>query len=300
MANKRYYWLKLNENYFERTEVMAMLAQKNGSEIAVIYLRLMMMGINSDGLIEYEHIMPNLTSEIALKLHCKEAAVSAALEFFSSIGVAEVTEEAVKLLRMDDIVGSETDSTIRSRLSRSKNSDETTSEPSATTMQHPATTMQQQCNTDIDIDIEKDTDIDTDIDTDRQTDTDPQTDTDRQTEDYGRQVVAAFNRLCPSMSKVTFTKGMSDSIRKARDYLGSTTFEELFARAGKSVFLNGGGEKHWFANFKWLLQPQHIDNLLAGNYDSPQPNKPDYSCGGKYPNALTDDIPEDYFITGRM
>ncbi len=125
MANKRYYWLKLNENFFERTEVLAMLAQKNGSEIAVIYLRLMMMGINSDGLIEYEHIMPDLTSEIALKLHCNAAAVGTALGFFAFVGVAEVTEQSVKLLRMDDMAGSESESAEKMRKLRSKLCDNT-------------------------------------------------------------------------------------------------------------------------------------------------------------------------------
>jgi len=56
-------------------------------------------------------------------------------------------------------------------------------------------------------------------------------------------------------------------------------FQKLFARAGQSSFLSGGGARGWTASLTWLLRQENARKVLAGHYDDPTPqptrNPPD-------------------------
>ena len=51
--NKRYYWLKLNNTYFNQLEQKKMRRQEHGKDMQIIYLRMMLLSIDKGGFIYY-------------------------------------------------------------------------------------------------------------------------------------------------------------------------------------------------------------------------------------------------------
>ena len=47
--NKRYYWLKLNNTYFNQLEQKKMRRQEHGKDMQIIYLRMMLLSIDKGG-----------------------------------------------------------------------------------------------------------------------------------------------------------------------------------------------------------------------------------------------------------
>ena len=65
MANKpkKFYWLKLSESFFtSNTYIKKMRRMENGSELALIYLRLQTFSLKTDGIIHFKKVEENLVS----------------------------------------------------------------------------------------------------------------------------------------------------------------------------------------------------------------------------------------------
>lgn len=65
MAAKRYYWLKLGNTYFSQLEQKKMRKQKDGMNMQVIYLRMMLLSIDKDGYIYYQGVYDSIEEELA-------------------------------------------------------------------------------------------------------------------------------------------------------------------------------------------------------------------------------------------
>ena len=65
MAEKRYYWLKLKNTYFNHISQKKMKRQEHGKEMQVIYLRMMLHSIDSEGYIYYQGVYDSLAEELA-------------------------------------------------------------------------------------------------------------------------------------------------------------------------------------------------------------------------------------------
>lgn len=66
--NKRFYWLKLQDNFFKNARIKKLRRVAGGDTYTIIYLKLMLLTIKSNGLYIYEGIENSIEEEIALKL----------------------------------------------------------------------------------------------------------------------------------------------------------------------------------------------------------------------------------------
>ncbi len=82
-------------------------------------------------------------------------------------------------------------------------------------------------------------------------------------------VVGEYNSICRSLAPVTgeLTYQQAQLIRQAEKELHGITFRDYFTRAESSDFLAGRTGK-FRATFAWLIRPENIAKVLAGNYDS--------------------------------
>ena len=62
---KRYFWLKLPNTYFSQLEQKKMRKQEHGRDIQVIYLRMMLLSIGSNGRIYYQNVYDTIEEELA-------------------------------------------------------------------------------------------------------------------------------------------------------------------------------------------------------------------------------------------
>ena len=155
MANKRYYWLKLHDDFFKSKRIKKL--RKLGSDFVIIYLKMQLLSLQNNGIIEFSGIEDDFASEIALDIDEDEDKVQLTISYLQSCGLLECTEDNELFLPyVEKLTGSETQSTIRSRKSRQNKALEKLSIQNALQCNTNVT----KCNRekDIEIDIDKDTD----------------------------------------------------------------------------------------------------------------------------------------------
>lgn len=124
---KKYYWIKLQTNFFGLDEIDFLLSQKNGSDYVVLYQMLCMMTANNGGelcsqigdiLIPYD--VDKIVREAK---HFSRETVLVALELFKNLGLIYVQEnDVLKIPEVAGMVGtsSASDEAIRKRKYREK------------------------------------------------------------------------------------------------------------------------------------------------------------------------------------
>lgn len=120
MANKRYYWLKLEEQYFDSKIQKAIKKNENGNDILLCYLKLQLKYLKTDGLIEYQGICDDLYEEIALDIDEDVDLIKKTISILIKYKAVEQEENNLYLIEMQERIGSKTDSALRVAKHREK------------------------------------------------------------------------------------------------------------------------------------------------------------------------------------
>ncbi len=168
--NKRYYWLKLNEGFFEDDTISWIEEQENGKAYCLFYLKLCLKSLKTDGLLIRnvgELLIPYDAKKLAEMTNTDIDTVMVAMELFKRIGLIQIGDTGeIFLPQLAELVGSETDSAraMRARRTREKLSDHNVSK-----MLSQCSEMLREKELEINIDIEQEKD--TDIEKERETTT---------------------------------------------------------------------------------------------------------------------------------
>lgn len=124
MDGKRYYWLKLYEDFFESKRIKKL--RKLGETCLVIYLKMQLKSLKTNGVIEWAHVEDDFIDELALDLNEPAELVKRTLDFLIKQGLCEVADEGqtYTLPFVSYCTGSETASTQRVRVFRKRHRDE--------------------------------------------------------------------------------------------------------------------------------------------------------------------------------
>ena len=120
MKDKRYYWLKLEENYFDLKVQKALRKLPSGADMLICYLKMQLKYLNKAGLIEYQGIYDNLAEEIALDIDEDIDIVKMTIAMLIKWHVIEEEDSNLYLSEMQTRIGSKTDSAIRVAKHREK------------------------------------------------------------------------------------------------------------------------------------------------------------------------------------
>ena len=122
--NKRYYWLKLDESFFEDDTIAWLEEQENGKDYVIFYLKLALKSLKDDGrLIRYvgETLIPYDVKALAKLTNTSPDTVAVAMKTFLDIGlVSQLESGEIYLNQIEEMVGSETDVAKRVRKHRAK------------------------------------------------------------------------------------------------------------------------------------------------------------------------------------
>lgn len=120
--NKRYYWLKLKENFFEDDTVSWLEEQENGKDYVIFYLKLCLKSLKDEGqLIRYvgERLIPYDVKALAKITDTAPDTVAVAMKAFLDIGLIEHLETGeIYMTQINEMIGSETESARRMRKKR--------------------------------------------------------------------------------------------------------------------------------------------------------------------------------------
>lgn len=118
---KRYYWLKLKDDFFNQKEIKRLRKIAGGDTYTIIYLKMLLVSLKNEGKIYFDGIEDDFASEIALELDEDEENVKVTLAYLRSKGLVEMdSEDEMTMQNMASLIGSETESAVRMRRSRSR------------------------------------------------------------------------------------------------------------------------------------------------------------------------------------
>lgn len=122
--NKRFYWIKLRENFFQQETIDWLMEQENGSAYIVLYLKMCLLTANTSGeLIRTigDMTIPYEPKKISQKTGSDIDTVNVALSLFKHLGLIEETQEGIPVMpEVKNMVGSESESAARVRKYRKK------------------------------------------------------------------------------------------------------------------------------------------------------------------------------------
>ena len=161
MAEKRYYWIKLKTDFFDREEVKWVMSKKDGTDYMIIFLALCTKAVNSDGVLYTkvgEMVIPYDSDIIYRELNgrFKESTILAALMCLKQAGliVESNSNGYMQINNYSDMVGSESSSAQRMRKLRDKNAsqcDKEVTQSDVTLLEDSVTSASQSDIRDIDI-----------------------------------------------------------------------------------------------------------------------------------------------------
>ena len=118
---KRYYWLKLREDFFRSKEIKKLRQRERGDTCTVIYQKMQLLAMKTEGVLRWSGLEERFAAELALDLDEGEDAVAETLRFLLETGLAEMPDEATLVLpSVLENTGSETAATQRSRECRAR------------------------------------------------------------------------------------------------------------------------------------------------------------------------------------
>lgn len=120
MAEKRYYWLKLKEDYFNSPKIKKLRKIAGGDTYTIIYLKMQLLSISNKGIIVFEGIENTFEEELALKLDEQFEDVQLTLAYLQTQSLIEKSENQFLLPEASNSIGSECDSAERVRAFRER------------------------------------------------------------------------------------------------------------------------------------------------------------------------------------
>ena len=107
MAEKKYYWLKLPKGFFDMKEVRYLRLKEYGEIYVIIYLKLLLMSLETDGQITFEHYSDTPEEEIAFAIDEEVEHVKAVLDFLISKNHITVSNDVYCIEKLAEMVGKE-------------------------------------------------------------------------------------------------------------------------------------------------------------------------------------------------
>ena len=155
-ANKRYYWIKLKEEFFTDKRIKRLRKISGGDTYTIIYLKLLLLSLKDEGKLYYDGVESDFIKELALTIDETDDDVMVTVNYLINQGLLEfVTEnDEYYLTEIPNLIGSETAWAEKKRRYR-QNKQRTLSLMSPTHVRQ-------------EIEIEKDIEIDKEIDKERE------------------------------------------------------------------------------------------------------------------------------------
>ena len=161
---KRYFWLKLHKDFFQRKEIKRLRKIAGGDTYTIIYLKMLLRSIMSDGKLYFDGLEDDFASELALDLDEKEENVQITIQYLLKSGLLEMcSDEEYYLPDTKDSTGCETAVASRVRKHRERKK--------ALQCNTDVTQAKQLCNGEIEKELEIDIEIEKEIDSSASTTT---------------------------------------------------------------------------------------------------------------------------------
>ena len=116
MAGQRFYWLKLNKDFFKSKRIKKLRKLAGGDTYTIIYLKMQLLSTPTEGILTYTGLEETIAEELALDIDEDPDNVKITLSYLLKTGLCEMLgENELFLPFVADSVGSEGSSAKRVR-----------------------------------------------------------------------------------------------------------------------------------------------------------------------------------------
>lgn len=114
--NKKYYYLKLKEGFFETEELKILQSMPDGYLYSDILLKLYLRSLRNDGRLMYKDIIPYTSSIIATLTGHQVGTVEKAVEILKQFGLIEILDNgAIYMMDIQNLIGQSSTEADRKR-----------------------------------------------------------------------------------------------------------------------------------------------------------------------------------------
>ncbi|NFD90004.1 hypothetical protein FCV35_06995 [Clostridium botulinum] len=239
---KKYYWLKLKEDFFRQKEIKKLRKIAGGDTYTIIYLKMMLLSLKDEGKLFFEGLEDSFIDEIALEIDEDLENVKVTIMFLIKCRlIEELTENEFLMTKAYESIGSETQSAERVRRFRQRKK---------ALLSNGEVT---KSNTEIDIEKEREIDIEKD----------------KIKIDWNK-ILEAWNTLpepIKSVRSITDKRKKKIKIRMKNLKLTQEDILKAIDKISKSNFCKGINKKGWTIEFDWLFKDDNnITKVLEDKY----------------------------------
>lgn len=123
---KRYYWLKMQEDFFRDKRIKKLRKLAGGPTFIIIYQKLLLLSLANEGVLIFEGIEDTFSDELSLDIDEKSADIELTLHYLESTKLMESSEinNEYNLIQAQKLLGSEGSSAKRVRDHRERKKQE--------------------------------------------------------------------------------------------------------------------------------------------------------------------------------
>lgn len=272
---KRYYWLKLAEDFYEDDTIQWIEEQENGVAYVNFYLKLLLKSLKDDGyLIRFvgTRLIPYDVKSLARLTNTDLDTVRVAMQLFEQVGLVELLDSGeIYMSQIDEMIGSETQAAKRMRRLRAKQSLENQGVEPKKQLEGKRNIVTdernkvQECYTEY-----RDRDIEyRDRDKSKKDD-----------EAWQTQIMDTWNQLDKNIPRIQSLNPNTNRYRLIKARINENGLDKVLGAIGsinQSPFLQGY-VTDFVINFDWFIKPNNFIKVLEGNYkDKATSNNADHS-----------------------
>lgn len=296
--NKKYYYLKLKEGFFDSEEMKLLQSMKDGYLYSDILLKLYLLSLRQEGRLMYRDIIPYSSEMISTLTNHQVGTVERAMKALQQLGLVEILDNgAIYMKDIQNFIGQSSTEADRKRLYRAA-IDAEKSRISSSNNETNVGQIEDKCPDN----VHQTSDISTPENRDKRLEIRDKETRDKSTEvltvpngtvrhtEAVRRVVEAWNSLTDigikPVSRLTAgTKRHTSLIARLNEY-GEDDVIKAISNIRNSDFLQGKtGRKGWVITFDWFVLPNNFPKVLEGNYDNDKAQESEFSTMNKWKEA---------------
>ena len=163
MEEKKFYWLKLKNDFFKRQDIMIVENMPNGKDYILFYLKMLLESVSHNGELRFNDTIPYNEQMLATITNTNIDIVRSAMQVFTSLNMIEVLDDdTIYMTEVEKLIGSSANNDNANRQRRFRERKKQEKLPSVTKSNAPVTEDVTENNESIDkeTDIDKETEVD--------------------------------------------------------------------------------------------------------------------------------------------
>ena len=249
---KKYYYIKLKDNFFDQTKIKILEAMPEGYVFENVYFKMILRSLPMEGTLRISEAIPYTPEALAAVTGHEVSTVRGAIEALSKLGLIELIEnDTIFINDIQNFIGQSSSDADRKRLERSRKK---------TTVDICPPEIRDKRLENRDYSIEnKDKSIEN------------KEKKNKEKEERLNRLLEEYHRICTSLPSVRKVEGTRKAHTfKRMDSFSDDDFLACFEKAEASDFLSGRKE-NWRASWDWFMtNDENILKVLEGNYDNPK------------------------------